>query len=62
MEGREVVLHEWPVVAIATGGTLIGTLAGERVLRHIPERVFRNVVSLLILGLGVAVLGGVGGS
>jgi uncharacterized membrane protein YfcA len=62
MEGREVVLHEWPVVAIATAGTLIGTLAGERVLRHIPERVFRNVVSLLILGLGVAVLGGVGGS
>ena len=62
MEGRGVVLQEWPVVAIATAGTLIGTLAGERVLRHIPERVFRTVVSLLILGLGVAVLGGVGGS
>ena len=62
MMGREVVLREWPVVALATVGTLIGTLAGERVLRRIPERVFRTVVSLLILGLGAAVLAGVGGS
>ena len=59
-EGREVVLEAWPLVALATAGTLAGTLAGETVLRRIPERIFRTVVSCLILGLGVAVLAGVG--
>lgn len=61
MQGREI-LTRWPLVAIATGGTLAGTLAGERVLRRIPERTFRTIVSLVILGLGVAVLAGVGRS
>jgi uncharacterized membrane protein YfcA len=61
-DGREIVLQEWALVALATVGTLIGTLAGERVLRRIPERVFRTLVSCLILALGVAVLAGVGRS
>ena len=61
-DGREIVLQEWALVALVTVGTLIGTLAGERVLRRIPERVFRTVVSCLILALGVAVLAGVGRS
>ena len=61
-EGREIVFQEWLLVALTTAGTLIGTLAGERILRHIPERVFRTVVSCLILALGVAVLAGVGRS
>jgi uncharacterized membrane protein YfcA len=59
-EGRGSVLEEWPLVVAATAGTLVGTLLGERVLRRIPERVFRTVVSLLILLLGVTVLAGVG--
>ena len=61
-ESSEVILRAWPLVAVMTAGTLLGTIAGERVLRRIPERVFRTIVSLLILALGMAVLGGVGRS
>lgn len=56
------IFSEWSLVAVATAGTLAGTVVGERILRHIPERAFRTVVSLVILGLGVAMLGGVGRS
>src|SRR5512138_1613935 len=54
-DSAQILLQAWPLVAVTTAGTLLGTIAGERVLRRIPERVFRTVVSLLILGLGVAV-------
>ena len=57
---HELLASDWLLVSVATAGTLLGTLAGERVRRRIPERVFRTAVSLLILGLGVAVLAGVG--
>jgi uncharacterized membrane protein YfcA len=43
----------WPVIALATAGVVVGTLAGERVLRRVPEPVFRRVVAALILALGV---------
>ncbi len=62
LEWHEFPPPAWVLVAVATAGTLAGTLAGGRVLKHIPERVFRTIISLLILGLGVAVLGGVGRS
>jgi uncharacterized membrane protein YfcA len=43
----------WPLIALATAGVVVGTLAGERVLRGIPEPVFRRLVAALILALGV---------
>lgn len=43
----------WPIIAIATAGTLIGTLVGVRVLGAIPERVFRRIVAVLLLALGL---------
>ncbi len=43
----------WIIVVIATLGAVIGTVFGERVLRLVPERLFRNVVAVLILALGV---------
>ena len=43
-------------IGIATAGALVGTLLGERVLRRIPESVFRRTVSAIILLLGVAML------
>lgn len=49
----------WPLVALATAGTVFGTIVGERVLRRIPEPVFRVTVSSIILALGVATLAGV---
>jgi uncharacterized membrane protein YfcA len=43
----------WPVVTLAVVGVVVGTLVGERVLRRVPEPVFRRLVSALILALGV---------
>jgi uncharacterized membrane protein YfcA len=43
----------WPLILIATLGALTGTLLGVRLLRRIPERVFRNIVAVVLLALGV---------
>jgi uncharacterized membrane protein YfcA len=53
VQGKEV-LGIWPVLLLAIIGVVMGTLAGERVLRKIPEPLFRRIVSLIILTLGVA--------
>jgi uncharacterized protein len=54
------MLEHWRLIAAATAGALAGTLAGERILRRVPERIFRVVVSLFVLALGIATLAGVG--
>jgi uncharacterized membrane protein YfcA len=46
----------WPALLAATAGAVVGTLAGERVLRRIPEPVYRRLVSGLVLALGVFML------
>ena len=51
VEGRAIVA-EWPLLLVATTGVVAGTLAGERVLARIPDRVFRRVVAALLLALG----------
>jgi len=49
------------LIALATIGVVAGTLGGTQLLRRIPERAFNALVSLLVLGLGVYMLGrGVG--
>lgn len=48
------IAAQWPVVTVATAGVLLGTHFGTRVLQRIPERLFRTLVSLLILALGIA--------
>ena len=48
--GRDLV-GAWPLIATATAGVLIGTIAGGRVLRQIPERTFRLIVAVLLLAL-----------
>jgi uncharacterized membrane protein YfcA len=55
VEGPNLV-ERWPLVAFATAGVVAGTLGGARVLARIPERLFRKMVSALILLLGVAML------
>ena len=50
------ILQQWPLLVIASAGVVVGTLLGERVLGRIPERIFRTVVALLILSLGVYML------
>jgi len=46
----------WPQIAIAIGGVAFGTLVGVRLLRRIPERVFRPAVSVLLVALGAWML------
>jgi uncharacterized membrane protein YfcA len=55
MQGKQV-LEIWPVLLLATIGVVVGTIAGERVLRRIPEPLFRRVVSFIILALGISML------
>jgi hypothetical protein len=42
-----------PTIALATVGTVAGTFAGERILTRIPVPLFRTLVALLVLVLGV---------
>lgn len=50
-QAREIT-RIWLLILIATVGTLVGTLLGVRTLRRIPERVFRNIVAVVLLALG----------
>jgi uncharacterized protein len=52
----EEVMGQWPFLLAATAGAIIGTLAGERLLRRIPEPVYRKLVAALVLALGVFML------
>lgn len=50
------IFTAWPDIAAAVGGVVIGTLAGERVLRRIPRPVFRRVVCATLLVIGIYLL------
>lgn len=54
-QGSEIA-EQWPVLLAMIAGALVGTIAGERLLRRIPEPVYRKVVSGLVLALGVFML------
>jgi len=51
----------WPFLLVATIGVLAGTILGNRILDRVPESLFRRVVGVLILSLGLVMLLGVGG-
>jgi hypothetical protein len=42
-----------PLIAVASLGALAGTFAGQHVLMRLPPRLFRRLVSALILALGL---------
>lgn len=50
------VISLWPALLAATLGAVVGTVLGERVLRRVPEPVYRRVVSGLVLALGLFML------
>ncbi len=50
------MFHAWPVMVAATIGVVTGTLLGERLLRTIPEKIFRRTVSASLLVIGVYLL------
>ena len=43
-------------IAIATAAVVVGTLAGAKTLRRIPEPIFRRIVAIVLLVLGVWLL------
>jgi uncharacterized protein len=45
-------------IGVMVAGCVIGTVAGGRILRRMPQIYFRRLVSLLILALGVVMLSG----
>lgn len=53
---HHTMFSAWPLMLVAAVGVLIGTIGGVRLLRRIPERIFRRAVSGLILALGVCML------
>jgi uncharacterized membrane protein YfcA len=53
---RAQVAAIWSLVAIASVGVVVGTLAGQRVLAIVPEQRFKQIVGVIILLLGIAML------
>lgn len=53
---RDAVLAIWPSVMIATGGVVIGTLAGRHLLSRIPEAWFHRIVAIVLFVLGTAMI------
>lgn len=42
----------WPLILVSTIGVVVGTAFGTRVLGRIPERAFRRIIAVFLLGLG----------
>jgi uncharacterized membrane protein YfcA len=55
MSWREL-LDLWPTILVATVGVVVGTLFGQRVLRRMPERIFRPLLAALLATLGATML------
>ncbi len=53
---RHAVIAAWPLVAIATAGVVVGTLAGRRALARVPEAWFHKIVAVVVGVLGVAMI------
>jgi len=52
MEWRDV-LAIWPLVLTAVAAVVVGTTLGTRVLGRLPQRLFRKVITVLLVGLGI---------
>jgi uncharacterized membrane protein YfcA len=50
------IFSAWPAIAAGIVGVVLGTLVGERVLRRIPDKLFRRVVSAILWTIGVYLL------
>jgi uncharacterized membrane protein YfcA len=50
------IAERWPLVLVATVGVVLGTAFGTRLLRRVPEPLFRRAVAALVAALGVYML------
>jgi uncharacterized membrane protein YfcA len=58
-QGREIA-RGWTYLLIAASAVVVGTVLGQHILGRLSQTVFRRVVAVLLLGLGVYML--LGGS
>ena len=53
------LLANLPLIGVLTAGVLAGTIFGAPILRRLPEAVFRRVLAVLLIGLGILLVVGV---
>lgn len=52
------LLEMWPLIGALTAAVVIGTLVGAPILRRIPEPLFRRLLAVLLIVLGVGLIAG----
>ena len=50
------ILQAWRIILVAIVGVLLGTFYGVKVLRRIPARIYPELLSFLILALGICMV------
>lgn len=50
------LVRAWQFIVLGIVGVVVGTIAGKRVLIKIPQNVFRRIVSIIILALGITLV------
>jgi hypothetical protein len=52
----ERLIPVWPAIAAATAGVVIGTALGGPLLARVPEQLFRRLVALTLVALGLVMI------
>lgn len=47
------IVRIWPIVMTATVGVVAGTALGARVLGRLPQQLFRRVIAVMLIALGL---------
>jgi uncharacterized membrane protein YfcA len=47
------IMSIWPLVLMATAAVVVGTALGTRVLGRLPQQLFRRVIGVLLVALGL---------
>jgi hypothetical protein len=54
------IVRVWPTIAVLTAGVVVGTISGAPLLRRLPDTVFRRLLSVLLILLGLSLIAGLG--
>jgi uncharacterized membrane protein YfcA len=54
------MLSHGPAIVLLTGAVLLGTIIGAPILRRLPDPIFRRLLAILLIVLGVSLIVGVG--
>jgi hypothetical protein len=50
------IISIWQFILVATIGVILGTLSGKKMLEKIPQNIFKKIVSIVILLIGILVV------